>query len=87
MVSALQQSLLNRNIRRVSERLFMPLDLRSETLRASDWAGIVPGPRGDAGPSSSPLKRNELDDPESPRRDVYVDRAQAERVGANDSEN
>ncbi len=66
----------------------MPLDLRSETLRASDWVGIqvVPGPSGDAGPSSAPLKRNELDDPER-AGDVDVDQAQAKRVGADDSEN
>ena len=63
----------------------MPLALRSETLRASDWVGIIPGPRGGAGPSSGPLKRNELYDPEPV--DIDVDLAQAERAGADDSAN
>ena len=90
-MSALQQSQLNRSIRRVSERMFMPLALRSQTLRASAWVGIVPVPRGDAGPSSGPLKRNELDDPgnagPAPVDHIDVDRAQAERVGADDLDN
>jgi len=46
--SARKQSQFNRRIHRVSESLFVPPELRSQTLLSSDFARVVPGPAGGA---------------------------------------
>jgi hypothetical protein len=59
VASAIHQSQPNRGIRRASEHMFVPLELRTETLRSSEsnFANLVGGL---GGPQST--RRSELND-------------------------
>ncbi len=64
VTSASQQSQFNRGIRRVSESLFVPHELRSRTPLSSDFASVVPDHGGGASLSNGAIREYEQNDPD-----------------------
>ena len=64
MTSASQQGQFNRGIRRVSESLFVPHELRSHTPLSSDFARVAPGPGGAPSLPGGVIRKYEHNDPD-----------------------